>query len=405
MQQEKHVKIAVDAIHSGFLCSSDIRSEDGLLLLGGGQAFSDSIREQIVRRGFTHVYVSQSDVDELGITVELKAKTPQKPQTLFERRVDRRSEPLSQERSKRFAAKSDKIANLLTAVGKSLKSLTGASMPKLCAIPNEIAQMIVEDSDQMVVNLHADASTNDLARRCAQMAVLSINTAIELEHTDREIDLVGQAAMLHDLGQFLLPQRLQDPTSTLEENEKWEYRRHPLLIDKVLADCSVSDEVRLISSQVHEKPDGTGFPRGLPGHALHPLGKIVRVVDAYLTLIHPGPGRPPVLPHDAITFMLMSGQREGFDSTVMRAFLSQLSMFPIGTHVKLSSGESAQVVRRDTVHYTAPILRLDGAPDAETVAVSESNLEISEAFSPADAHMRLQRDMMQSVSMKDFEVA
>jgi len=115
----------------------------------------------------------------------------------------------------------------------------------------------------------------------------------------------------------------------------------------------VPDEICVIVNQVHERVDGSGYPRGLHINLIHPLARVLNVVDTYLSLIDPGPGRPAILPHDAIGFLLHEGARGRFEALPMQALLTTVTLFPIGSRVELDDGRKATVIRRDGAHYLA----------------------------------------------------
>ena len=76
--------------------------------------------------------------------------------------------------------------------------------------------------------------------------------------------------------------------------------------------------VRMIVYQMHERCDGSGYPRGCTGEKIHPLAKIASVADAYVALVSPRPHRPAMLPYHAIAKMLADVKAGLYDSTVVR---------------------------------------------------------------------------------------
>jgi len=125
-----------------------------------------------------------------------------------------------------------------------------------------------------------------------------------------------------------------------------------------------------------------------------------------LTLIHPGPGRPAVVPHDAVGFLLFEVGRDLFDAAAMRAFLNQISLFPIGTQVELDNGQRATVIRRDGNHYATPIVRVDGAHKTETVVLRESAHRITRPIVDDFAdQMRITTSMMPELNLDMFQPA
>jgi DNA-binding CsgD family transcriptional regulator len=77
-----------------------------------------------------------------------------------------------------------------------------------------------------------------------------------------------------------------------------------------------------LAGQHHERLDGSGYPRGLAGHALSLPARILGAADAYCSLVEPRPGRPPLPPEDAAV-ELRSDVRQGLlDGDAVRAVLA-----------------------------------------------------------------------------------
>lgn len=102
--------------------------------------------------------------------------------------------------------------------------------------------------------------------------------------------------------------------------------------------AALADIVR----QHHEREHGQGFPRGLPGSLVHTDAKILGLIDHYASLTAPRPPRPALGPHDAVR-AVVAATGELFAPSLVRAFLSEVSIFPPGTTVRLSSGEIGRV--------------------------------------------------------------
>ena len=405
MDQVGRVRVPLDKLRLGAKSSFDIHDSDGLLLLGRGNPLTALIRDQILQRGTSFLEVHPDDVAALTGTAapEARRSTPANAnETLAARRIEHGDEPYSAQRASRFQEKMSSAIDSISRLGQQIESPSRSDLSAMCEIVNEFAEMLLEDADQSISAVDAVPRSIPLARRCAQMSLLAINTGIELDLSDREVIQLGTAGLLHDLGLYVLPTKFRNSAATLTSEETWDYRRHPTLTSEILSNySSVSDEVRLIASQVHESPDGSGFPRGLTANVIHPLAGTLNLIDAYLCLIEPGPGRPAVLPHDAIGFLLHSGGQGQFDVKTMRAFLNQMTLFPIGSEVELDNGDRATVIRRDGNHYATPVVHVNDAPDEDTLALRNHSRKIARpATSESMRQMRITADMMSSLSMQ-----
>lgn len=416
MEQLDRVQVSLDDLRLGAICKFEIRDEQGLLLLGEGSPLTKTILDQVRNRGTEFIEVHPSDVAALTGATPAGGGGRKRPGrkssvkevlSLSARRTDRRSEPYSSARAERFAKKIAAAVNIVGEIGKQIQSLTQPVVSELCDVPNQMTSMLLEDADQSIFEVSKSPEQRALPERCARMSLLAINTGIEMELSDKEVLQLGTAGLLHDLGLYLMPDHFRDPTTELTANEVWEYRRHPALVVNAFAKLSiVSEEVRVIANQVHERPDGSGYPRALHANLIHPLANVLAIVDSYLTLVAPGHGRPGVIPHDAIGYLLFEVGRGLFDPTAMRAFLNQVAYYPIGSEVELDDGKRATVIRRDGNHYATPIVRVDGAHESDTLSLRESSRNIARPIvDEPGKQMRITKAMMPTLSMDMFQPA
>jgi putative nucleotidyltransferase with HDIG domain len=122
-----------------------------------------------------------------------------------------------------------------------------------------------------------DAYTAGHSRRVQQLA-LAIGR--ELGLSQAELDLLGHAALFHDIGKLAVPDAILLKPAVLTEDEWTLMQRHSdegaRIIDRL---GFLNDAVPAIRHH-HERFDGTGYPDGLKGEEI-PLGaRIIHVADA-----------------------------------------------------------------------------------------------------------------------------
>jgi diguanylate cyclase (GGDEF)-like protein/putative nucleotidyltransferase with HDIG domain len=122
-----------------------------------------------------------------------------------------------------------------------------------------------------------DAYTAGHSRRVQQLA-LAIGR--ELGLSQAELDLLGHAALFHDIGKLAIPDAILLKPASLTADEWGLMQRHAdegaRIIDRL---GFLNDAVPAIRHH-HERFDGTGYPDGLSGEDI-PLGaRIIHVADA-----------------------------------------------------------------------------------------------------------------------------
>ena len=93
-----------------------------------------------------------------------------------------------------------------------------------------------------------------------------------------------------------------------------------------------------IAYQHHERLDGSGYPRGLKGDAIHQYARIVAVVDVFDAMRSERVYRPGVPVHKVLE-QLQRGRGTKFAPEVVDSLLRRVAPYPVGTTVRLSNGE------------------------------------------------------------------
>src|SRR3989442_10847395 len=114
-----------------------------------------------------------------------------------------------------------------------------------------------------------------------------------------EIDSIGQAGLLHDIGKIGVPEPVLLKRGPLAPEEWALMRRHPLIGAQIVAPFEFFAAGALVIRHHHERCDGSGYPDGLLGTAI-PLGaRIVAVADVYDALTSDRPYRPALSTEEA----------------------------------------------------------------------------------------------------------
>jgi HD-GYP domain-containing protein (c-di-GMP phosphodiesterase class II) len=190
--------------------------------------------------------------------------------------------------------------------------------------------------------------------------------------------------------------------------EDWgDFQCHPLYTAEMLSSVDgVSREVRLAVTQGYENADGSGYPRGLKNDEIHPYASILHVINVYLSLTTGMRGRQPYVAYDVMVYMLHQIKSGRIAEQPMRAFLNVVSLFPVGSHIRLVDGSEARVIRRNEGYYTAPIVQPVGsdrkfridAPEQPVINLAKSESSVMMALpSPEREEARIGEDLMNDV--------
>jgi diguanylate cyclase (GGDEF)-like protein len=133
------------------------------------------------------------------------------------------------------------------------------------------------------------------------------------------IELAGR---LHDIGKIATPGSILQKPGPLTEEEWVEVRRHPELGAQMLAGDALQDLQDWVLAH-HERPDGSGYPRGLAGDDIPLEARILAVADAYEAMTADRP-YGAALGEEEARRELRRGAGTQFDEAVVDAFLTAL---------------------------------------------------------------------------------
>lgn len=97
---------------------------------------------------------------------------------------------------------------------------------------------------------------------------------------EEQVERVRLAGLLHDIGKIGVPDPILRKPAPLDAREWEEMKKHPELGARILAAANLEDISAWVLAH-HERPDGTGYPRGLPGSEIPLEARILSVADAF----------------------------------------------------------------------------------------------------------------------------
>jgi diguanylate cyclase (GGDEF)-like protein len=121
----------------------------------------------------------------------------------------------------------------------------------------------------------------ELGEHTEDVAALAAGVARRLGLDDDEVERVGTAAELHDVGKIAIPRSILRKPGALDDDE-WSFmRRHTLIGERIAQGAPALVGVAGLIRSSHERWDGGGYPDGLAGDAI-PLGaQILFVCDSF----------------------------------------------------------------------------------------------------------------------------
>ena len=190
------------------------------------------------------------------------------------------------------------------------------------------------------------------------VSVCALMTAVarQMELPADQVQLAGQAGLLHDVGKMRTPLEVLNKPGKLTEAEFAVMQRHPAEGVVLLRQWGAPAEVVDVCLHHHEKFDGSGYPQGLAGTQISLLSRIAAVCDVYDAISSTRPYKTAWSPAEAIR--RMAEWKGHFDPRVFQAFVKTLGIYPIGSLVRLSNEQLAVVVEQHPDSLLTPQVRV-----------------------------------------------
>ena len=246
----------------------------------------------------------------------------------------------------------------------------------------------------------ADGGTaGRLREHAVRTAHLALAVGCVLGLRRDELEHLAMGCLIHDAGMTAADGVLWDAPRRPGRLEFLGVTRHPLrTFDLLLNVPEAPVPARMVAYQLHERADGTGYPRRRGGGRIHRLARVAAVAEAYCDLTADRPGRLGLAPHAAVRRVAAGAVRGAFDPDAARAFLETVSVFPLGSTVRLADGRCGRVVEARRDRPAEPVIELwdplagrftgerlalaAGAPDHGTAAVDPDRPRVVAADEP-----------------------
>lgn len=412
----KAVTIDINELIIGRELNLPIHAPSGVLLIGAGTTFTSDLKRRLLERGVHHIIVDEDEADRL--TLNADNVDPEQLKAL-DQTVNSRVEEFIRNGMMQVCNSGPSVMHSVVKHGKkAYDAKQTAEIQQQQAKAASAISGLMSDADscgeeqmnavgelagagvgslisELAGTLHSAFETGgnqSLAAHANSMATLGMALAMEMGFDFENVRKVGFAGMVADLGMTYVPHKIRMATGRLSPSEFVSIQKHVIFTANMLERFdSVPSVVRVAAYQVHERPDGSGYPRGRTLMSIHPFARVLNVADAYVAMTSPRPDRTAVLPYTAMEILLKQARQMKVDREVVRALLHVLSLFPIGSYVALSDGSVCRVIRSNGPQFTRPIVcRITDSegkpvsPDSESAILdlTEESLEIVQALPP-----------------------
>jgi len=190
------------------------------------------------------------------------------------------------------------------------------------------------------------------------VTIFSLKIGIGMGYDNKRLLALAMIAFLHDVGMYKIPQNILNKKEKLSKQEFKEIQRHPEISADILS--GLGDKhgwLAEVALQVHERADGSGYPRGLREEGIHDYAYIIGLVDIYSAMIKDRPYRDRIEKNRAVRDVISSCKAK-FPVKIIKVFLNQISFFPLNSYVKLNDRSVGRVINTNPNFPLKPIVEV-----------------------------------------------
>ncbi|MCB0308879.1 MAG: HD domain-containing protein [Bdellovibrionales bacterium] len=135
-----------------------------------------------------------------------------------------------------------------------------------------------------------DGHTHRHSQRVTEWAM---KIASKFNFDERELMLIKEGAMIHDIGKISIPDDILKKPGRLTSLERKIIMTHPSRGGDIIDKIPQLKELSTMARDHHERPDGQGYPRGLKGEEIPLMTQIVALADFFEALSSKRPYKDP----------------------------------------------------------------------------------------------------------------
>jgi len=352
MQHLKRVKVYSEDLEPGMFVSELDRdwSETSFLLQGFNIISTSDIEE--VKRQCKFVYVDFKSDEEFkhykletttsaSYREQIKSSLPKKNYNLREN-----LKPALSRRTKSSALMKNVLDKIMLGQDFDLHAVRDTV--------RENVKSVLKNEEAMLMMTMLKSTNEDVAEHSLNVSILAIGFAQSLGYSELELEDIGMAALLHDIGQVRVNKSILSKKGKLNQNERMEMSKHTQYgFDLLASKSDLTPSCIDVVLSHHERLSGQGYPRGLQGEQISQNVRLVSIIEVFEALTSNQTYRKGMSVMDAYK-VLMAGKSTHFDEKLILNFIKWRSIYPPGSIVEMANGEVGIVIKAHKEHKLKP---------------------------------------------------
>lgn len=317
-------RCSIDNIKGGEILVEPVMTDSYRVLLTEGTVLQKEYVEKIKELGITEVCIRENAEEEIVQTPrrEVQEKIKSQVKNVLERHIYRENRELQ----------------------------------KLSDTAENIIDDILQEEDIVEIMIEVKERSADLYEHATNCCALSVILGLRLGMEQDTLHAMGVGCLLHDIGLRFISVPYEDiDIDEMTESQKQEYKKHSVYgyssLEKEEWLESISKKIILSH---HERLDGSGYP--FHSKTISQEVSIVGICDTFDEMIS-GIGYKRAKIYKAIEY-LKAFKNIKFDGRIVDEFLKIMAFYPVGSQVRLNTGEVGTVIRQNKGFPERPIVQI-----------------------------------------------
>lgn len=243
-------KVRIENLKSGMKLAKTIYSPEGLILVRADTAITDHIISKLRQLGLPAAYIGTSNEEKIP-------------------------EPVSETTR----------VDLIRSLSKLDSEVRSGQNANLLASKGPLFDLV----DEIITNHKSLIGMTDIRLRkdyiyghSVNVCIIAVKIAIHMGYNQLKLADLAVGALFHDLGMTKIPIEILDKIGGLTDPELKLVHTHPEEGYNLLKqNQSIAASSSHVAYQHHERFNGTGYPRGMAGEAIHEFARITAIADVY----------------------------------------------------------------------------------------------------------------------------
>ena len=233
--------------------------------------------------------------------------------------IARNSDIPTEQKARLIYEKASETIDTMFSNPESLKNVENTQ-----PVVNNFIDIILNDTSAVESLMKITAHDYYTHTHSINVSIYTLSLGSFLGITGKELEVLGMAAILHDLGKSKIDYEIINKNGKLTDDEFTQMKNHPALGPEIALKLGISDE-RILTGirHHHEKIRGGGYPDNLSGEQISQFARIIGVCDVFDALSTKRSYKDPMSSFESLK--LMKEQMEGhLDMGLVNAFIKML---------------------------------------------------------------------------------